>query len=159
VGSVDSGVPAVVLQVLPRAAIWDVLDQHLELRLPARRASATAATVASAAAAAAVCASWAFYSEATAAKPVPVPSVDGIVGITRVGKLEKGKRWSATATLDRNVSNPAVLVEKIVNLFLADVVWQVADVDPAAVCNLAPSVAAAAAASVIPVVPSVIVVS
>lgn len=155
-GSVDSGVPAVVLQVLPRAAIWDVLDQHLELRLPARRASATAATVASAAA---VCASWAFYSEATAAKPVPVPSVDGIVGITRVGKLEKGKRWSATATLDRNVSNPAVLVEKIVNLFLADVVWQVADVDPAAVCNLAPSVAAAAAASVIPVVPSVIVVS
>lgn len=156
-GSVDSGVPAVVLQVLPRAAIWDALDQHLELRLPARRASATAATVASAAAA--VRASWAFYSEATAAKPVPVPSVDGIVGITRVGKLEKGKRWSATATLDRNVSNPAVLVEKIVNLFLADVVWQVANVDPAAVCNLAPSVAAAAAASVIPVVPSVVVVS
>ena len=90
---------------------------------------------------------WTFYSESSAAKPVPVPPVDGVVSITCIGELEEGKARAAPDTFDLNVTDPAVLVEQVVKLAFPDVVWQVAYVDTAATSLPATLVAATAAAA------------
>lgn len=152
-------IPAVVLQVLPRAAFRDVLDNHLPLGPTSARRPAAVTSTAGAGETVGRVGPRTFDSESTTSEPVPVPAVNRVVGVARVGVLDEGKAWAASATFDLNAADPAVFVKQVVNLAFADVVWQVAYVEPATVCRLPALVTAAAAAPVVPVVPSIIVVS
>lgn len=68
------------------------------------------------------------HPESGAPKVIAIPVLDGIGGITRVIKLDKGEGWWPAWQLQVDVSDAAILVEELFHLPFSGVVGQVANI-------------------------------